>query len=107
MLRCVETARGPSRRLPLDARRGGPPFHPAPVAPPAHLTAATSHSLMVASALPAANSVPSPLNATEVTDFVNPPRVALAWPVLTSQSLTVWSPLPDASIVPSPRKATA
>src|SRR5262249_10151659 len=61
---------------------------------------ATSHSLIVWSALPVARVLPSGLKATELSQSVCPVRVAVRWPVATSHNLRAVPP-PEASVLPS------
>ena len=73
---------------------------------------ATSHSLMVLSALPEAKILPSRLNASELTSvYLNvvecPSNVAILLPVAISHTWMVPSklPLPEAKVLPSGLKA--
>src|SRR5437879_5053922 len=67
---------------------------------------ATSQSMIVASALDEATSLPSGLNATECTPAVCPRNVARSRPSTAFQSLTVLSELAVASVWPSGFRAT-
>ena len=68
------------------------------------LPVATSHSLIVWSAPPAASVLPSGLYARDDTPLVL--MVASSLPVATSHSLIVWSAFPAASVLPSGLYAT-